>query len=83
MKNITRHTGTLELVHRMKNSSNGNPQFMLAVIEHPAQGLGWRFRTPANSMLGFQVQNFIGKKVDVTIGTFYGCATLNSIQEAV
>jgi len=83
MKNITKHTGTLELVQRMKNSRDGNPQFMLAVIEHPEQGLGWRFRTPANSMLAYKAENFIGKKVDVTIGTFRGCATLDSIREAV
>ena len=28
-------------------------------------------------------ENFIGKKVNVTIGTFRGCATLDSIREAV
>jgi hypothetical protein len=83
MKNITKHTGTLELIKRMKNSRDGNPQFMLAIIEHPEQGLGWRFRTPANSMLAYKAENFIGKKVDVTIGTFRGCATLDSIREAV
>lgn len=83
MKNITKHTGTLELVQRMKNSRDGNPQFMLAIIEYPEQRLGWHFRTPANSMLAYKAENFIGKKVDVTIGTFRGCATLDSIREAV
>ena len=83
MKNITKHTGTLELIKRMKNSRDGNPQFMLAIIEYPEQRLGWRFRTPANSMLAYKAENFIGQKVDVTIGTFRGCATLASIREAV
>ena len=82
MKNVTRHTGKLELVKRMKNSLNGNPQFMLALIEHPTQQLGWQFRTQANSMLAYKVEGFFGKKVTVTIGTYRGNATLNTIEEA-
>ena len=44
MKNITRHTGKIKLIERLKNSKNGNPQFILGVFEY--QGLGWTFRTP-------------------------------------
>ena len=29
MKNVTSHTGILEIVKRMDNSVNGNPRFML------------------------------------------------------
>lgn len=83
MHNITQHTGKLKLIKRLKNSSDGNPQFILAVIEHVEQNLGWRFRTPANSMLGYSVENFIDKNVTVTIGTHYGCTTLNNISEAL
>jgi hypothetical protein len=82
MKSITRHTGTLELVERMKNSLNGNPQFMLALIEHSEQRLGWKFRTKANAMHAYKVEGFLGKKVTVTIGTYRGNATLNTIEEA-
>ena len=69
MKNITRHYGELKLIKRMKNSELGNPQFMLSCD-------GWTFRTPKNSMLGFSIQNHIGKHVTVNIGTYYGVPTL-------
>jgi hypothetical protein len=80
MKNITRHTGTLRLIERMKNSSNGNPQFMLWIDQ--GNGTGWKFRTPANSMMAYGIDGYLDKKVTVTIGTHYGCATLDSVKTA-
>ncbi len=72
MKNITRHYGELKLVKRMKNSELGNPQFLLSCD-------GYTFRTPKNSMLGYSVQNYIDKRVTITIGTHYGALTLEGI----
>ena len=57
MKNITRHTGKIRMIERLKNSKNGNPQFILGVFDYPEKGLGWSFRTPKDSMLGYKIQN--------------------------
>ena len=73
MKNITSHTGTLTLVKRMKNSLNGNPQFLL-------QCDGYRFRTEANSMIAYKISNYFDKLVEVYIGTHRGCLTLDTIK---
>ena len=93
MKNITRHTGKIRLIERLKNSRNGNPQFILGVIDYynqrpdgvvdyPEKGLGWTFRTPKDSSIGYTIQNYIDRDIDVTVtlGTHYGLCTLNSIE---
>ena len=82
MKNITRHTGKIRLHERLKNSINGNPQFILGVIDDPKRGLGWTFRTPKDSMLGYEIQNYIDRDMDITItiGTQYNTCMLNSIE---
>jgi len=45
------------------------------------KGTGWTFRTPANSMIAYNIESYLGKTVTVTIGTHYGCATLNGISK--
>lgn len=82
MKNITRHTGKIRLIERLKNSRNGNPQFILGVIDDSERGLGWTFRTPKDSSIGYTIQNYIDRDIDVTVtlGTHYGLCTLNSIE---
>ena len=89
MKNITRHTGKIRFIKRLKNSKDGNPQFILSVMDdvnyrlnYPEKGLGWTFRTPKDSMLGYSIQNYIDRDVDVTVtlGTHYGSCTLNNIE---
>lgn len=71
MKNITRHTGQLEIVRRLPSSRNGNPRFLLRVDV-------WTCRTAVDSSLGYSVKNLDGKRVVATIGTHYGVATLDS-----
>ena len=73
MKNITRHTGTLEIVERCKSSLNGNPRFLLRVD-------GVTCRTAADSALGYSVQNYDGAQVVATIGTHYGTTTLHTLK---
>lgn len=75
MKNITRHTGTLEVITRLPSSANGNPRYLLRVD-------GFTCRTAVDSSLGYKVTNFDGKRVTATIGTHYGKATLNSVTAA-
>ena len=84
MKNITEHTGRIKLIERLENSYAGNPQYILAIMDSPNKDLGWTFRTPKNSMLGYEVANYIDKDIDVTVtlGTHYRSCTLNSIRKA-
>lgn len=74
MKNLTRHTGKLELIQRMKSSINGNPRFLVSID-------GTTCQTSVDSMHGYTVQNLEGKEVTATIGTYYGKATLDDIAE--
>jgi len=83
MKNITKHKGKIRLIERLENSKYGNPQFILGVIDDPIRGLGWTFKTPKDSMLGYEIQNYIDKDIEVTVtlGTHYNTCTLNSIEK--
>lgn len=74
MQNITRHTGKLQKVTRMKNSRDGNPQYMLTCD-------GYRFRTKANASIGYNIDEYFDKQVEVTIGTYRKCLTLNTIRK--
>lgn len=73
MKNITQHTGKLEILSRLPSSLNGNPRYLLRVD-------GWTCKTSVDSSYGYSVTNFDGKQVQATIGTHYGTATLNSLK---
>ena len=83
MKNITKHKGKIRLIERLDNSGYGNPQFILGVFDDPISGLGWTFKTPKDSMLGYEIQNYIDKDIEVTVtlGTHYNTCTLNSIEK--
>ena len=72
MKNITSHTGTLEIVKRMNNSINGNPRYMLRCD-------GWTFCTQPDSGIAYEIENHVGKMVTVHIGTHYGRCQLKSL----
>ena len=73
MKNITRHTGTLQIVKRLKSSYNGNPRYLLSVD-------GYYCKTGVDSMYGYSVTNYDGKPVEATMGLHYGVLTLNSLK---
>ena len=74
MKNITMHTGELSIVKRLPSSGYGNPRYMFIVD-------GYIARTSIDSMHGYEVTNYDGKEVEVTLGTHYGQLTLNSIRK--
>ena len=44
MKNITRHTGKIRFIKRLKNSKDGNPQFILSVMDD----VNYRLNYPEN-----------------------------------
>ena len=73
MKNITRHTGTLEIIGRLPSSSFGNPRYELRVD-------GFYCVTGVDRAHGYSVPNFDGRTVTATIGTHYGRPTLNTIE---
>ena len=72
MKNLSQHNGILEIIRRENNSVNGNPRYYLKVD-------GFKCFTAPDSKLGYAVTNYDGKKVNATIGTFYGKPTLDNI----
>ena len=73
MKNITRHTGKLEVIQRLPSSHYGNPRYLIRIDGHTC-------KTAVDSSYGYSVTNFDGKTVEATIGTHYGAATLNSLK---
>ena len=74
MKNITRHTGTLNIIKRLDNSTFGNPRYLLSID-------GFTCRTMVDSMHAYEITNYDGREVSATIGTHYKHATLNTIQK--
>ena len=73
MKNISRHTGKLEIIRREPSSRNGNPRYLCRVD-------GWTCYTAPDSSLAYALPNHDGKRVVATIGTHYGRMTLDSVQ---
>ena len=74
MKNITRHTGTVEQLTRMDSSKNGNPRFSFIID-------GYTAVTGVDAMQGYEIQNLEGKNCAAELGTHYGRTTLQSIKE--
>ena len=72
MKNLTRHTGILEMIKRLPNSANGNPRFQLRCD-------GWTFCTKPDTMVAYDIERFIGAIVTVTVGTHYGKCQLHGL----
>ena len=82
MRNITKHTGKLEILGRMPQSVNGNPRFECLLHKDEKDSLenAVRFYTAPDSSFGYSIENHRGKKITVTLGTHYGKTTLNSIE---
>jgi len=79
MRNITRHTGKLVILERLKNSNFRSPKFKCAVLDKAGNGIS--FETATNSSDGFSISNYDNKNVIVEIGTYYNKPTLHSIKE--
>ncbi len=72
MKNRTFHKGILTICKRLPQSRNGNSQY-LAEID------GYTFRTKVDSSQAYSLPNYHNRFVCVTLGTHYGCLTLDAI----
>ena len=75
MKNITQHTGKLEIIKKLRNSVNGNPRFLVKMD-------GWTCYTKPNAMEAYMLSNYDGKTVKAYIGTLRGTCTVFDIQSA-
>ena len=73
MKNISRHVGKLEILERLKNSTNGNPRYRCYVA-------GVHFVTKADCSYSYSLPNYQDKEAVVTVGIHYGKATLDTIE---
>ena len=66
MKDVTQHTGTLELIERLPNSPNGNPRYLVRLDGQTA-------RTIVDSSEAYgDIPNNFGKRVTAELGTHYG-----------
>ena len=81
MKYIKKHIGKLRKVKRLKNSLNGNPRFLLAMVDENQNFQ--LFRTAVDSGLAYSVENYLNRDqvVAVEIGQHYGKPTLKSFNE--
>lgn len=77
MKNVKEYTGELRIIKRMKNSPNGNPRYVIAILNE--NGKGPECRTRPDDMLSYGLPNYEGQTVTVAIGTHYGINTLSDI----
>ncbi len=75
MKNVTSHTGKLEIIERLPSSRNGNPRWLLKID-------GWTCRTAPDAMVAYGITNFDGKIVKADIGTLRGLATVEYVRLA-
>lgn len=74
MKNVTRHTGILQVIERDKNNgANGNPRYAVLLD-------GYVCRTAVDSALGYSITNYDGKKVSAEIGTHYNTVTIQNVR---
>lgn len=73
MKNTQVYIGNLEILERLNNSRNGNPNFRIRVGGQIA-------RTVSDAAYAYELQNFEGKPVKAWIGTHYGKDALDSIE---
>jgi len=81
MKYIKKHIGKLRKVERLKNSLNGNPRFLLAMVDENQNFQ--LFRTAVDCGLAYSVENYLDRDqvVAVEIGQHYGKPTLKSINK--
>ena len=74
MKNVTKHTGILTIIQRCKQSSNGNPRYVVTLD-------GYTCRTEVDSSLGYSITNYDGCMVTAEIGTHYGTVTIQRVKK--
>lgn len=75
MKNVTQHTGILEIIERDRNNgTNGNPRYVCRLD-------GITCRTAVDSSLAYSITNYRDKIVTADIGTHYGTVTIKNVRK--
>ena len=77
MKNLSHIQGKLVILKRERNSLNGNPRYLAAIVDQ--SGNGFTFKTRPDSFLAYQLPDYAGREVNATLGTYRGTCTLASI----
>ena len=73
MKNVTRHTGQLNITKRLPSSVNGNPRYEFTID-------GYLACTTPDAMDGYGITNHNGKVITVLLGSHYGRLSLDRIE---
>lgn len=73
MKNISIHSGVLNIIKREKSSLNGNPRYCVFID-------GVTCYTMPDSTLGYSITNYDGKMITCEIGTYYGKPTIKNVK---
>lgn len=76
MKNVKEYKARVIGVRQVSNSRNGNPRY-LVTFQHEG-GVVSAF-TKNDSNLAYQIDRYLGERVDVSIGRHYGLSTINTL----
>ena len=79
MRDIKKHTGKLTIIGRLPSSKNGNPRYEFVITDTAPNFI--RAFTGVDHAVAYDLPNYDGKIVTVTIGTHYGKPTLNTIEK--
>jgi len=71
------HNGILKTMSRLPSSRNGNPRWQLCLWRDDREVI--HFRTRPDCSLGYSVANFLGWRVNISLVTYRGHASLSSI----
>lgn len=74
MKNLNYTKGTLHILERLNNSKNGNPRYLIEILQDNGNVL--TLKTPIDSMLAYGIGNLRGKYIGATWRMLRGHPTL-------
>ena len=84
MRDVFKITGLVAYLERMPSSKYGNPRYKAAIPVGGDENTGPDFMVAAttpDSMLGYTISAFEGKRVRATVGYHYGVLSLVAIKE--
>lgn len=76
MKDVKQYKAKLIGLNQLSNSRNGNPRY-LVTFEY--KGGVFSAFTKNDSNLVYQIEKYLGERVDVSIGRHYGNKTINTL----
>lgn len=76
MQSVQTYTGELLALIRQESSRNGNPRYLVHI-----EGVPMAYTQP-DSMLAYELPNYVGKRVTVRIGWHYNRLQIDSLDVA-